>query len=356
MGMLNCGNTEGHTSLVTALACIVFGLNLVATESPGIGETRVAKWKGDQAAAFLLMFDDSWPSHFQVAVPALAERGMTATFYINPGKGEYKKFSDEWEHKVWRLGMVYGNHTFAHASVTNAAQAEQVIASCNEEILRMVPGNKPRLISYGQPGVKEWRVKAEELQPILDRHHLISRPPFNDHGAVYHWQKTAQMLALADKAIAAQGIEYLVIHGVERIKPNWSYQDFWALKQEIFFGVLDGLKERRDQGKLWITDHITAHKYETERASAKVVVRGATPREIRLTLTCSADPKLYDEPLTLITKVPDDWKTCFINQSGTNATLTILQGTVHYDALPDGRTITLNERPTGRPHNQEPHK
>lgn len=354
--MHNCGNTVGRTSLVTVLACIVFGLNLVATESSGIGETRIAKWKGDQTAAFLLMFDDSWPSHFQVAVPALAERGMTATFYINPGKGEYKKFADEWEQKVWRQGMAYGNHTYAHASVTNAAQAEQVIASCNDEILRIVPGNKPRLISYGQPGVKEWLVKNEELQPILDSHHLISRPPFNGHGAVYHWQTTPQMLALADKAIAAQGLEYLVIHGVERIKPNWSYQDFWALKQEIFFGVLDGLKERRDQGKLWITDHITAHKYETERASAKVVVQNTTPHEIRLTLSCSAEPKLYDEPLTLITRVPDDWKTCSMTQPGTNATLTISQGTVRYDALPDGQTITLNGRPAGRPNNQESHK
>jgi peptidoglycan/xylan/chitin deacetylase (PgdA/CDA1 family) len=121
----------------------------VATERLGINETRIAKWKGDQTAAFLLMFDDGWPSHFQVAVPALAERGMTATFYINPGKGEYKKFADEWEQKVWRQGMAYGNHTYAHASVTNAAQAEQAIATCNEEILRIVPGNQPLIISQG---------------------------------------------------------------------------------------------------------------------------------------------------------------------------------------------------------------
>ena len=50
------------------------GLVAGAAELPGAGATRVAKWKGDQTAAFLLMFDDSWPSHFQVAAPALAER------------------------------------------------------------------------------------------------------------------------------------------------------------------------------------------------------------------------------------------------------------------------------------------
>ena len=328
---------------VAALA-LALGGAASAADVADIGATRIAKWKGDRAAAFLLMFDDSWPSHFQVAAPALAERGMTGTFYINPGKGEYRAFSNQWEQAVWRQGMVYGNHTYAHASVTNAAQAEAVIAACNAEILRMVPGRTPRLISYGQPGVKEWRVKPEEMKPILARHNLIDRPPFNGHGAVYHWQTAPQMLAVADRAIMSQGLEYLIFHGVERTTPNWSYQDFWALKQGVFFPLLDALKERRDQGKLWITDHITAHKYETERASAKVIAQSLTPREIRLTLTCDVDPALYDEPLTLVTRVPDSWKTCVMQQSGTNATLTVSQGAVRYDALPNGQPVTLKPR------------
>ena len=107
-----------------AVTFLTLGLSAGAAETAGLGETRVAKWKDDRTAAFLLMFDDSWPSHFQVAAPALAERGMTATFYINPGKGEYKVFTNQWEQSVWRMGMVYGNHTYAHGNATNAAQAE----------------------------------------------------------------------------------------------------------------------------------------------------------------------------------------------------------------------------------------
>ena len=339
--MMKHGNVGRNRGLWAMAASLALALPLLAAPAQSVGETRVAKWKGDQAAAFLLMFDDSWPSHFQVAAPALAERGLTATFYINPGKGEYKKFADEWERAVWRQGMAYGNHTYAHASVTNAAQAEQVIAACNAEILRIVPGPVPRLVSYGQPGVKEWRVSTNELQAILARHHLVDRPPFRDHGAVYHWKTAAEMLALADQAIASQALEYLIIHGVERTTPNWSYQDFWALKQDVFFPLLDGLKARRDQGKLWITDHISAHKYETERATAKVAVLRAVPDEIRLALTCGADPAFYDEPLTLVTRVPAGWKSCIMAQTGTNVALPVAQGAVRYDALPDGRTITL---------------
>ena len=39
-----------------------------------VGATRVARWQDDRTAAFLLMFDDGWPSHWQVAVPVLGGR------------------------------------------------------------------------------------------------------------------------------------------------------------------------------------------------------------------------------------------------------------------------------------------
>ncbi|MGI5869940.1 MAG: polysaccharide deacetylase family protein [Kiritimatiellia bacterium] len=329
---------------VVLLACLAFAMPADAGSTDVVGGTRVAKWKGDKTAAFMLMFDDSWPSHFQVAVPALEERNMTATFYINPGKGEYKACSNQWVNVVWRKGMVYGNHTYAHRSATNAVQAEAAIATCNDEILRIVPGRTPRLISYGQPGVDQWLVKPDEMKAILERHHLIGRPDFKGHGAVYHWQTAEQMLALADKAIGSEGIEHLVIHGVERIAPNWGYQDFWALKQEIFLEVLDGLKARRDDGKLWITDHISAHKYETERETAKIQVLATRPNGIRMKLTCDADPQLYDEPLTLVTRMPANWRTCVFSQAGSNTVLAISNGLVRYDVLPDGRPFALMQK------------
>src|SRR5687767_7579577 len=73
-----------------------------------VDAVRVARWKDDKAGAFLLMFDDSWPSHWQVAAPELVKRKMTATFYICPGKGEYQKFAKEWEEVLPKQGMVYG--------------------------------------------------------------------------------------------------------------------------------------------------------------------------------------------------------------------------------------------------------
>src|SRR5207244_930056 len=141
-------------------------------------------------------------------------------------------------------------------------------------------------VSYGQPGVgpKDWTISKAELADLLKKHRLISRSDLQGHMAVYHLKTAAEMLALADNAVANRSAEFIVIHGIERRTPDWGYQDFWALKQEIFFRFLDGIKERRDKNELWITDPVSVHQYETERDSAEVRVTEATERGVTLEL------------------------------------------------------------------------
>ncbi|MEA3208777.1 MAG: hypothetical protein QOE70_1834 [Chthoniobacter sp.] len=335
--------------VITALCLAAFGAASLAGAEPKspVGETRIARWKDDQKGVFLLMFDDSWPSHWQVAAPELAKRGMTATFYICPGKGEHQKFAAEWEQKLWKAGMVYGDHTMTHKGVKNLENAEFEIGECARIIRKTVPGKEDRLVSYGQPGVgpDDWKITADELSGLLKKHHLISRPPFTGHGAVYHLKTLDEMLALADKAIQSAGMEYLVVHGVERIVPNWGYQDMWPLKQDILLPFLDGLKERRDRGDLWITDHISQHQYETERDSAEVQVLEKGPRFIQLALKSGADPKFYDLPLTLVTQVPVDWKQAVVTQGTVAKSVAVEKGTIRFEALPGPVPIRIQSAP-----------
>ena len=198
------------SALLLAMATFCVGSQFPAAhaqEKAELGATRVARWKGDRTAAFLLMFDDSWPSHFQVAAPELAKREMIGTFYICPGKGEYEKFASEWEEKLWKQGMVYGNHTMTHKGVKDYTTANWEIGECARLIRKISPGKAERLVSYAQPGVKaeDWNLSAEALAELLKKYHLIDRPPFTDHGAVYHLKTSQEMLELADKAIASQG-------------------------------------------------------------------------------------------------------------------------------------------------------
>jgi hypothetical protein len=136
-------------------------------------------------------------------------------------------------------------------------------------------------------------------------------------------------------------MEYLVIHGVERIVPDWKYQDFWALKQDVFLPLLDALKERADRGDLWITDHISWHKYQAERKAASVTVLANDARLIRLELTATTDPALYDLPLTLVTRVPAAWRQATVKQAASISTVPVADGCVRFRALPGGGPIEL---------------
>jgi peptidoglycan/xylan/chitin deacetylase (PgdA/CDA1 family) len=334
---------RAQLAAIAVLALLIVSNRQAIADEPAIGQTRVARWEDDKTACFLLMFDDSWPSAWQVAAPELVKRGMIATFYLNPGKGEYQKFAKNWEQDLWKEGMVYGDHTMTHKGVKDFDDADREIGDCAKIIARIVPGKEPRLISYAQPGVAAgaWNITPAQLDKLLDKYHLVSRGDIQGRMAVYHLQTAEQMLALVDKAIVARSVDFLVIHGVERITPDWGYQDFWALKQSIFLPVLDGLKERQDKGELWITDHISSHQYAKERDSSTVKVLEAGDNRIRLDLSSTADPALYDLPLTLLTHTPAGWQGANVTQGERTTTTAVRDGAVQYRAVPNAGPITL---------------
>jgi hypothetical protein len=53
------------------------------------------------------------------------------------------------------------------------------------------------------------------------------------------------------------------------------------------------------------------------------------------------DPVLYDQPLTLATKVPAGWTKVQITQGDKKTTLPAADGMVRYDALPGTQEIAL---------------
>jgi len=324
--------------------CLVLLRTAVRTSFAAVGDTEIAKWQGNKKAVFLLMFDDSWPSQWQVAVPELEKRGLVATFYICPGKAEFLKFKDKWANDVPKAGMVLGNHTMTHKGVTDVANAEAEIGGATKAILEMVSGKNPRLISFAMPGVGpgQWNISSTQYKELLEKHHLIDRPPFAGHGAVYHLQKLEQMLKLADRAIAAGEMEYLVVHGVERHGINWGYQDMWPLSYEILTGLLDGLRDRQNAGDLWVTDHISWYRYQAEREHASVKVLSVKADEISLELACSLDHDLYDLPLTVTTSVPAEWKTVSIVEKDQPAkTIKVNNQRVVFDAVPNNGKIKV---------------
>lgn len=316
------------TSLVAALPQAA----LAQSPADGAGATRIAKWKDDKKAALMMMFDDACPTHATNVFPELTKRNLTGTYYTIPGKGEYKSRLGFWETVAPATpGVIYGNHTTTAGAFKNAEHAEEVITGASEVIHRLFPGKNPRLISYVSPGGQKHAITQDEIRHIIERHHLIMRPPFKDHGAGIHFKTADDILRRVDRAIGRGDSEYVIFHGVGG---DWLTFDLGE-----FTAMLDGLETRR--ADLWITDHISVHKYETTLGSASVRVLGADAKTIRIELRSDANAALYDEPLTLVTRVPAGWTHARVTQGKHSATVPVSDGAVRYDALAGGGPIRI---------------
>ena len=313
---------------VLAAAGVFLGVVTVgAVEAPG--PTRIAKWKHDLSAAFLLMFDDGAPTHLAHAIPGLEQRGLMGTFFLNPGAKWYDAAG--WGAVADRGRMVLANHSMHHCGATNVAQAEAELGDCQEVLMRLQPGLKvPRLIALSYPGGSPWTLSKEEKEAMLRKYNLLVRPAADGHVAAMQLKTVEQMLARIDAALSSGGLDYLVFHGVGG--------DWHAVTLEDYHQVLDAVAARRDQ--LWITDPVSAHKYAKERDQARVEVLAIESDLLRLALTATGEP-LYDEPLTLVTPVPTGWTTCKVTQGDRTSTVTVEQGAVRYEALPDAADIVL---------------
>jgi peptidoglycan/xylan/chitin deacetylase (PgdA/CDA1 family) len=329
------GVVTAHVALVLAALAVGMGQTAWAADAAAPGATRVARWPDDKPAAFMLLFDDSVPSDVKNAIPEMKKRGLIGTFYINPGCGHYQGLKDDWEKTIPAEGMEYGNHTWDHMGATSAEMLDEELAKCNEVIFRLTSGPKPRLVSFGRPGVDKgaWTVTEAEVTAALAKHHLVERPTFNDHGAAIFLKKADDYVKQVDQALAKGEAGYVIFHGVGGDWITCPLADFVAL--------CDKLVAERD--RLWIASTIAVHKYQTERDGATVTVDKADAAQIAISLAVKTDPALYDAPLTLVTQVPAGWTRCTIAQ-GANPPVeaTAVGGSLRYAVKPTAGAITIS--------------
>lgn len=323
---------KGVSKRIRMLVCVALSVWGIHAAEPG--DTAVLKWRDGKKAVFLLAFDDSCQSHVKNAIPELAKRGMTGTFYINPGNGPFQSMRKVWESELPRNpAVVYGNHTFKHTGATNTAHLDTELARCQEVIDACYPERKkPCLVSFGRPGGVPWTVSDEEKKAALAKYHLVERPPF--FGYPFHVKTKEALCALVDQAVAKGDMGHNDAHGVGG--------DWLVTPMDVFTALLDKLDACRDT--VWVTDHITYHKYLTERSSVVTKVMQADRAKIRLSLTCAADPELYDTPLTLETRVPEGWTACTVTQGGSKAECGVADGKVCYAAVPGEDEIVITKR------------
>jgi peptidoglycan/xylan/chitin deacetylase (PgdA/CDA1 family) len=134
-----------------------------------------------------LTFDDGTENQLMKAVPRLDERGLAATFYLNPGGRDWSKRLHAWG-QVAVAGHEIGNHTCGHVCSNNIQNRsggleditfediETDILTAQDRLCRLVPHQKHWSFAY--PCYCTFVGKGERRKsyvPLVARHFLAAR-------------------------------------------------------------------------------------------------------------------------------------------------------------------------------------
>jgi peptidoglycan/xylan/chitin deacetylase (PgdA/CDA1 family) len=309
-----------------------------------VGDTTITKWKDNKKGAFTMLFDDSTVTQAVNAMPAMVERGLAGTWYVNPGLSRYKNHKEVWEETCPETGQELADHTMTHGSARNYEQAEYEIGECAKIIWGIRERHDPdatRLLSCSTGGGTTWTISSAEKAEIYAKYNCIS----NRHSSTsikdsnYNSQYSVAQGALSSG-------DWKAIH-YHAIGSDPSYGASLTVSKERFIDFLDYLVPLKDE--LWVTTTLSARMYQDERDTASISVLEATNDQIRIRLTSSKDSAFYNEPLTLITDVADDWDSCEVLQDGKARPCSVENGGAMYEAVPGSGEIVLSQEGGGAP-------
>lgn len=234
-------------------------------------------WPGGRAGALSLTFDDGMPSHLRVAFPALRERGLRGTFYLNPRGSEddpnrglpWREWLEQWR-PLHAAGHELGNHSLRHPCSLNINlnwapginlrdwtldRMEADLDEAQRRLMAAFPGQAQTSFAYpcyesdvghGAARVSyvpliarrfvAGRARGERANDPLhcDPHHLSSWPVERMNGAA--------LIGLAEEA-AAQGCwGILTFHGI--------HEGHLSVADIDFNQLLDHLARRADT--IWV--------------------------------------------------------------------------------------------------------
>lgn len=292
---------------------------------------KIEKWQGGRKGALAMRFDDGLESHIVNAIPQLSERNLKGTFYINPGAFWFN--TKAWFSIADNPNIEFGNHSFSHKGAANSYEAEMEISKCSQFIENLRPYLKyPRLISFQYPGGFRWKVEENQKTAMLQKYHLIRRPPTQGKAAGIHLKTAKELISVAEHCLNNNTYSSITFHGVGTEWHSVNLYDFITL--------LDFLSNKKEA--LWVTDSISLHKYITELNNATISILTNTVDETIFNLNCPVE-NLYDEPLTVSLPTEKNTIILSISQNSKNINFRFSGDRVYFELLPNSSNISIKK-------------
>lgn len=267
----------------------------------GLGAS-ICRWYHGKQAALSIRFDDSHPSHLSKAIPILREYGFRGTFMVNPGghppnsrkRSAFEDHRSEWEACARRGDQEFANHTLHHLGAPDDESMEYEIGEASKAIWRLFP-DKSKLLALNLGGGTWWET-TRTLRYYLDKYHLFDASSNSTGMDDTYGNRVATFRGLLERHIE-RGLWYKVHYHYIGEGLSTTEADFRA--------ALDIAKQHETE--LWIAGMADIHKYQTERGRASLSIENKDERRVILNLSCSTNPELYDQPLTIDVTLPQTW-------------------------------------------------
>lgn len=307
---------------ISMAALIVCGSDEAYPAYAAYGRPEAMQWKDGKRGAFTMQFDDSTSNQADVVVPLLEQRGLVATFFVNPGAKRYRNQREVWESLPAR-GHELANHTWDHGGAPDLAEAEREIGGTSEYIWQ-VTGHR-RLLPFDRGGGTYWGITEDEMQDVMQRHCVFQRPTVAS--IAMKWGTSAIITTFPQMALDNRTWVPVHLHDVVPDAP-----DTLATDMADFLRLLDFLVAHR--ADLWVATTGAAYRYQQEyQALSAVELTEASREGLAVALECDVTAveshsrpfgAVYDEPLTVRVQVPAFWSHFSVTQAGDAA---------HYDCI-----------------------
>ncbi len=328
----------------------------VSAQTPG--SLRIAKFKGDRAAAVSMTLDDGLRNQDEFAVPLLNKYGIKSTFYVIPGttpetneEAAKKKPGDHGGMSWLRLkelaaqGHEIANHTWTHVPLTTMqdgrsvdlepAEMDAQIRKAYEAIMERI-GVAP--FTFATPGNR----KNDVVRAAGHQYHPVIREHCERFGA---WPPTskdftaAQANAMADRYLEKGEALVWMMHAVTE-----GYNAFSG--PDVLEDHLKYLRSKEDV--LWIDTFAHVSRYTMERDAAKLIGSTSTDHA-EFTLACTLDAAVFHDPLTVV--IPAAHATdveAHYKKSGVKLPCEIRADKILIQVTPSDQSVEVTWRPAAK--------
>ncbi|MDZ4401412.1 polysaccharide deacetylase family protein [Prosthecobacter sp.] len=306
---------------------------------------RIAKWHNGRSAALSIRFDDSHPTQLTKAVPILREHGFRGTFMINPGVSEqgsgrvsdFEQHRAEWEALAKQGDHEFANHSAHHRGGFGDEDMEAEIGEAAQAIWKLTSG-KSRLTALNLGGGTRWDT-TRTLRYYLVRYH--------------HFDASENSTGMDDSyGNRVENFRRILDQHIQRglwCRIHYHYiGDGLSSTEANFRAGLDIAKQHASD--LWIAGMADIYKYQTARNAAKLTLLKSDAQHLSFQITCTTDPALYDQPLTIEVATPPTWdRQKVVVKDAQGAVITARLGKVdgadvlRFDVSPHEGSFVINE-------------